>query len=120
MAKGIEKEKDLLDRYSSGVIFVDGYTCFYDKNYNALIAEYRPENPTSYLKVPTQICDDDSRIYKINAIGSTAFFTGIELETVEIPEGIEIIGDMAFVELKKLKTVIMADSVKEVGEKAFS
>lgn len=120
MAGNTEREDDLLDRYSSGVVFIDGYTCFYDSNYNALIAEYKPEQPTSYLKVPTQLCDEDSRVYKVNAIGSAAFFTGVELETVEIPDGIEIVGDMAFVELKKLKTVVMADSVKEVGEKAFS
>lgn len=67
------------------------------------------------VKIPKKIEDTPVKV-----IAGLAFYESVEVESVEVPEGVTTLEDNAFYYCKSLKSVSLPESLETVGDKAFS
>lgn len=78
------------------------------------IVDYDKEEYT----IPSEL-KYDGQVYKVTAIGKSAFEGETKLKRVEITEGIEKIGESAFYDCENLKEVIIPKGVVSIGDYGF-
>ena len=95
-----------------------GECAFYGTNY--LQSVRIPDN----VKVLQKGTFEDSSIRSVDLPGSLtsigpSAFSKSQLESIDLPEGLEVLEDSVFCVCTNLKTVVIPDSVKEIREYAF-
>lgn len=97
-----------------GANIFDGFVYETNENGTYTITGYR-DFYTDYVNIPTKINNTD-----VTAIGSGAFQSKGNINSVRIPETVTSIGSMAFYGCKNLTSVIIGANVKSIGAKAFN
>lgn len=130
-----ELKQFLLQQHILDLIDHENYTEVYElcyKCYRAILTEFllscniKPDEymtilPDCYLK--SYLKRSDIHSYRVSptitVIGSEAFSSCYDLESIVIPNSVTSIGDSAFFLCKSLKSVTIPDSVTSIGSSAF-
>lgn len=97
-----------------GASIFDGFVYEMNENGTYTITGYR-DFYSDYVNIPSKINN-----IEVTAIGTSAFQSRNNINTVRIPETVTSIGPMAFYGCKNLVSVIIGPNVKSIGSKAFN
>lgn len=96
------------------VLNTDGNVATIGTGYNACIPQYAEGK----LHIPSTITHNNTT-YNVTAIAPVAFCFCVNLEEVEIDEGVTTIGNFAFVGCKNIEAISLPSTVTQIGGGAF-
>jgi len=96
------------------VLNSDGNVATIGTGYNACIPQYAEGK----LHIPSTITHNNTT-YTVTAIAPVAFRFCVNLEEVEIDEGVTTIGNFAFVGCKNIEAISLPSTVTQIGGGAF-
>ena len=96
------------------VLNTDGNVATIGTGYNACIPQYAEGK----LHIPSTITHNNTT-YNVTAIAPVAFRFCVNLEEVEIDEGVTTIGNFAFVGCKNIEAISLPSTVTTIGGGAF-
>lgn len=96
------------------VLNTDGNVATIGTGYNACISQYTE----GQLHIPSTITHNNTT-YNVTAIAPVAFRFCVNLEEVEIDDGVTTIGNFAFVGCKNIEAISLPSTVSTIGGGAF-